>query len=201
LQLTVSRELRDKLQRARDLMMHANPDGDLAIVLERAVDALLDKLQKRILGKAERPRAQTKPTRPGHASQATRREVFGRDGVRCTYVAPDGTRCCATGFLQLDHIEARGRGGGDDEPNLRVLCHAHNQLHAEETFGREHMELRRRKWNVENAELVRRALVHNGFRPRQAEHAVEVVAERHASDTQALGVEAILREALAVLTP
>jgi hypothetical protein len=200
LSLTVSRELRDKLARARDLMMHANPNGDLAVVLERAVDALLDKLEKRVLGKAERPRTERTPTKAGHVSRAARRETFERDGVQCTYVAPDGTRCCATSFLQIDHMRERARGGSDESHNLRVYCHAHNQLHAEESFGREHIELRRRKWDVDAAELARRALVHNGFRARDATRALAVVAERHANDTTAIPVEAILREALGVLT-
>jgi hypothetical protein len=198
LQLTVSRELRDKLARARDLMMHANPKGDLAVVLERAVDALLKKLEKQVLAEAERPREQKKPTK--RVSRAARRETFKRDGAQCTYVAADGTRCCATGFLQIDHVDARARGGSNDDDNLRVLCHAHNQLHAEETFGRDHMDLRRRKWNTDDAELVRRALVHNGFRARDATRAVESVAERHANDATTPSKEAILREALAVLT-
>jgi hypothetical protein len=198
LQLTVSRELRDKLARARDLMMHANPKGDLAVVLERAVDALLQKLEKQVLAKAERPRDDEKPTK--RVSRAARRATFERDGTQCTYVAADGTRCCATGFLQIDHIDARARGGSNDDDNLRVLCYAHNQLHAEETFGRDHMDFRRRKWNAADADLVRRALIHSGFRAREASRAVETVAERHACDTTALSKEAILREALRVLT-
>jgi hypothetical protein len=198
LQLTVSRELRDKLARARDLMMHANPKGDLAVVLERAVDALLVKLEKQVLGRAKRPRDEAKPTK--RVSRAARRATFDRDGTQCTYVAADGTRCCATAFLQIDHVDARARGGSNDDDNLRVLCHAHNQLHAEETFGRDHMDLRRRKWNAADADLVRRALIHSGFRARDATRAVETVAERHTHDAIALSKEAILREALAVLT-
>ena len=34
---TASRALRDKLELACDLMRHANPDGELSVVLERAV--------------------------------------------------------------------------------------------------------------------------------------------------------------------
>jgi hypothetical protein len=59
---------------------------------------------------------------------------------------------------------------------------------------------RRRKWNAADADLVRRALIHSGFRTRDATRAVETVAERHTNDTTPLSKEAILREALAVLT-
>jgi hypothetical protein len=59
---------------------------------------------------------------------------------------------------------------------------------------------RGRKWNVEVVEQARRGLVNNGFRARDAARALEVVAERHANDATAPGIEAVLREALAVLT-
>src|SRR5690242_13501626 len=40
-------ELKGKLERATDLMSHANPKRELAVVLERALDLLLTKLEKR----------------------------------------------------------------------------------------------------------------------------------------------------------
>jgi hypothetical protein len=45
LQLNVSPALKHKLELARDLMSHANPSGDLAVVVERALDELNDRLQ------------------------------------------------------------------------------------------------------------------------------------------------------------
>jgi hypothetical protein len=38
LQLTLSAQQKEKLELARDLMSHANPSGELSIVLERALD-------------------------------------------------------------------------------------------------------------------------------------------------------------------
>src|SRR5581483_8603057 len=55
-QFTASDELRKKLERAQDLMRHANAEGDLAVVVERAVDLLLDRLEKQRLGKTSRQR-------------------------------------------------------------------------------------------------------------------------------------------------
>jgi hypothetical protein len=57
LQLTASAALRDKLERARDLMRHRNPAGDLAVVVERALDALLVQLEKERLGTTTSPRS------------------------------------------------------------------------------------------------------------------------------------------------
>lgn len=59
LQLTGSRRFRDKLLHARDLLMHTNPSGDLAVVVERALDELIDTLEKRVYGKLSRKPANT----------------------------------------------------------------------------------------------------------------------------------------------
>jgi hypothetical protein len=134
-QLTVSTTTRAKIERARDLMKHRNPTGDLEILFDRAMDALLEQLEKERLGKTARPQSKPRPSQPGHISQATRREVFERDGERCTFVAEDGTRCAERGMLELDHVRARARGGPDDASNLRVRCRGHNQMHAREVFG------------------------------------------------------------------
>jgi len=41
LQLTISRKTRERLEEARDLLAHQVPNGDLAEVVERALDALV----------------------------------------------------------------------------------------------------------------------------------------------------------------
>jgi hypothetical protein len=169
LQLTASAALRDKLERARDLMRHRNPAGDLAVVVERALDALLAQLEKERLGKTARPRSSPRPTastqpstqprasaqpsanaqprstpparatRAGHVPRAVRRAVFERDGEQCTFTDATGARCPSRTLLELDHVDARALGGSDEESNLRVRCRAHNALHAEEVFGRAHV--------------------------------------------------------------
>jgi hypothetical protein len=47
LQLNASGRLKEKLELARDLMSHANPSGDLAVVVERALDVLIERLEAR----------------------------------------------------------------------------------------------------------------------------------------------------------
>ena len=93
-QLTASVELREKLERARDLMRHRNPSGDLAVVVERALDALLENLERERLGATIRPRRTARPPMPGYVTRAVRREVLERDGEQCTYVDGAGRRCC-----------------------------------------------------------------------------------------------------------
>src|SRR5262249_51709209 len=72
-QFTASDELRQKLERAADLMRHANVNGDLAVVVERAVDLLIEKLEKTRLGKTTRPKPPSEDTEG--VSAATRRAV------------------------------------------------------------------------------------------------------------------------------
>jgi hypothetical protein len=60
LQVTISKNTHDKLHRAQDLLSHALPSGDLAQVLDRALDALIEKVAKRKFGATSQPR-QTQP--------------------------------------------------------------------------------------------------------------------------------------------
>jgi hypothetical protein len=53
--LTFSAEQKAKLELARDLLSHANPEGDLAVVLERALDLLISRLERRRFGKTKNP--------------------------------------------------------------------------------------------------------------------------------------------------
>jgi 5-methylcytosine-specific restriction endonuclease McrA len=144
-QLTASAELKAKLERASDLMRHRNPSGDLAVVIDAAMNLLLAKLEKERLGKATAPREPTKPrARSGtHRSRAipagVRRAVFERDGEQCTFIDEAGERCPQRGHLELDHVEARALGGTNAASNLRVRCRAHNRLAAEEVFGKAHV--------------------------------------------------------------
>ena len=64
-----------------------------------------------------------------------RRAVLERDGLRCTWVGPDGSRCESRAWLEHDHIIPRGLGGSDDPENVRIRCRAHNQLAAEQAYG------------------------------------------------------------------
>ena len=200
-QLTASAELREKLERARDLMRHRNPSGDLAAVVEGALDVLLEKLERERLGKAKKPSRARRPVKAGHIARAVRREVFERDGEQCTFFDDQGRRCPSRAFLEIDHIDARALGGGGEVSNLRVRCRAHNHHHAEEVFGRSHVarhiHFRQQKYAEPSVDAATRGLVNLGFRDAEARRAVSVVRERH---VEIIPLEATLREALAVLT-
>ena len=56
IQLNASSSLKEKLDLARALVSHSNPGGDIAVVIERALDLLIEKVQKQRFGKTDRPR-------------------------------------------------------------------------------------------------------------------------------------------------
>ena len=229
-QLTADTNLKEKLELARELMRHAQPDGDLASILSRALDLLIEKIMKQRFGArttrspavhrtkgpeeglaprtscascvaaraSESPDVspsmatksriagdnrlhvtppvqhltpeQTKQpsgpeeraasisaatvasTNDGEAPAAshlkslnatiprsTRRLVAERDGLRCSWLGPDGTRCNARAWLENDHACPRGRGGDASPGNIRLLCRAHNRRAAEIEYGRQHI--------------------------------------------------------------
>jgi 5-methylcytosine-specific restriction endonuclease McrA len=208
-QLTAGAELKAKLERACDLMRHRNPSGDLAAVVDAALELLLAKLERERLGKVKTPRTPERScprTSRTHAVPvAVRREVFERDGEQCTYVSSEGARarCPSRGHLELDHIEPRALGGPNAASNLRVRCRAHNRLHADHVFGRRHVEeqvdFRQRK-SPPILELALRGLQSMGFAKTEARRALEDVSERRAATGEALEAPDLLRDAIAALT-
>lgn len=211
---TADAELKRKLDLARDLLRHALPQGDLASIIGRAIDMLIEETERRRFAKTSKPRVQRQtqsgkqggvqlegakentarsahhaptsaepsataptpavpkaramtpaggeavtrseaaargvsldpgeaepapspstPRRSRHLPNEVRRAVIERDGPRCTWQAPDGTRCNSRARLELDHIVPRGQGGSDNPSNLRPYCRAHNQVAAEQAYG------------------------------------------------------------------
>ena len=70
---------------------------------------------------------------------AVRRETHDRDRSQCSFVSAEGRRCTARAFLEFDHIEPFARLGAADTENIRLLCKAHNLLHARNCFGSLHI--------------------------------------------------------------
>ncbi len=144
IQFSAGPALKEKLERALDLMSHSNPKQDLATVIERGLDLLLADLEKKKHGKTNHPR-QSRGTKHGEFSREARREIYERDGERCTYVSPSGERCRARAFVQLDHGNPRALGGAGTTDNGRLLCRAHNLFEAEKVFGGRYIESRIRR--------------------------------------------------------
>jgi hypothetical protein len=76
-----------------------------------------------------------RPTVPA----AIRHAVWLRDGGRCTWQRPDGSRCNERSMLELDHIKMWCRGGEHELDNLTLRCRRHNQFAADQELGAEFM--------------------------------------------------------------
>lgn len=148
LQVTVAQETFDKIERARDLLRHQVPGGELEQVLDRALEALICRLEKRKCAATEKPRA-AKPqpnanANPRHIPAAVRRAVWQRDRGQCTFRSDQGRRCEARDRLEFDHELPVARGGGSTAGNFRLRCRAHNQLEAERAYGAGFMRNKRK---------------------------------------------------------
>ncbi len=175
LQCTIGQATHDRLRYAQALLGHAVPSGDLVQVLDRALDALISKLEQRKFA----PTARSCPSRRRRAADsryvpaAVRRTVWQRDGGQCTFVSESGRRCGATARLEFDHIDPFARGGQATPAGLRLRCRAHNQFEAERTYGAGFMAHKR-------AESQRRAAA-----TREAKRAHAAAEARAREDAQA----------------
>jgi hypothetical protein len=144
LQLTMSKETHDKLRRVQDLMRHTNPNGDPAVIFDRAITMLLNSLEKTKLGATDRPRTNApalseRPTsgksgQSRHIPAAVKREVWRRDAGRCAFIG-DAGRCTETGCLEYHHVVPFADGGAAGVSNIQLRCRAHNGHEAERWFG------------------------------------------------------------------
>ena len=78
-----------------------------------------------------------------HVPDALKRAVYERDGGRCTFVSEEGRRCDERGSLELDHLDGFARVRRHSLDGLRLLCRAHNQHAADQTYGRAFMDAKR----------------------------------------------------------
>jgi hypothetical protein len=218
-EFTASAALRAKLEQARELTSHALPNGDLALLFERALDELIERELKRRVG-AGKPRRGVK-LRPGsrHVPLAVAKQVWERDGSQCTFVDPAGRRCQERRFLTLEHCHPFSLGGPPTVENLCLLCKAHNAHAARRVLGDAFVEsrlaarealvtrvddvaggqtsVRQSPTRSDAFAKVRSALIHMGF----CERTVASVLLRLHREQPGLELEPLLRAALKLLTP
>jgi len=143
----------EKLQRTRGLMQQKMRFPRNEDVLDRSLDAYLDKHDP--MRKAERAehrknnfRNKSEAACPGasgykkslNVSSSDKHSIFLRDQGQCTYVSPFGKRCEEKSVLQIDHIIMKCRGGSNGPNNLRLLCSTHNRFVAIEKIGKKYIE-------------------------------------------------------------
>jgi 5-methylcytosine-specific restriction endonuclease McrA len=128
--VTVSQETYDKLIRARALLRHRVPDGDLAEILDRALTLLVQGAKRSKLASTPQPRPARAASEAGrYVPAAVKRAVWTRDAGCCAFIGADG-RCGETGFLEFHHVVPFSTGGKTNVENLELRCRAHNQHEA-----------------------------------------------------------------------
>jgi hypothetical protein len=144
-QFTIGEQTHEKLRRLQALLRREIPDGDPGAIFDRAITLLLEKVEKRKLGAAARPRPpasirpKTDKRRPdlpsAYVPPAVKRVAWQHDAGQCGYVAPSGQKCTERTFLEFHHVQPRAKQGAATDANIRLRCWRHNQYEAELAFG------------------------------------------------------------------
>ena len=146
-QFTIGHETQEKLRRLQTLLRREIPDGDPGAIFDRALDLLLEDVERKKLGTATRPRPGP-AVRPGtdndapegalpprDVPNAVKRAVWERDEGRCAYVSRAGRRCEERTFLEFHHRLPYAKRGPATVDNIALRCRRHNQYEAELVFG------------------------------------------------------------------
>jgi hypothetical protein len=157
MQVTIGGDTFEKLRLAKDLLRHAVPSGDEAVILDRALTVLLASLAQRKFAATLKRWDLPEPAEPGgpgglraapaavggpsspssrHIQADVKRTVWLRDLGRCAFVARDGRRCGERGFLEFHHLHPWALGGGATARNIQLRCRAHNHYEGRVAYGR-----------------------------------------------------------------
>jgi hypothetical protein len=145
-EFTADQQLYDNIEKAKELLGPRLPRGDLNELFGRAIELLVEDLEKKKYAKTSKPR-RTKPKaadskneavakRSRHIPNEVKREVARRDDGQCTFVDEEGNRCEERWGLELHHDEvAFARGGQHTTANISLMCKTHNLYLAKQEFG------------------------------------------------------------------
>src|SRR5438445_2021840 len=125
--LRVGRDFIELLERAKIASSHLVPDGDVAAVLRRGLQQLVDRAEKK-----RRTPKRSRKVRPTSAPKSRRgvpgaieRAVRQRDDGRCQWKKPNGDICGSTWQTEIDHIVPYARGGPTTVDARGVWCRSH----------------------------------------------------------------------------
>lgn len=136
LQVTMNRDTHDTLREIQALARHVIPNGDPALIVQRAFTHYLLYLRKRKTAHLTRPSTaaagemsagrRASAGRGRYIPARVRRAVWARDGGQCAFVSGDGQRCEAHEFVEYHHVHPYARGGKATVRNIQLRCRAHN---------------------------------------------------------------------------
>ena len=140
-QFTIGKAAERKLRRLQELLKREIPDGDPAVIFDRALTMLLANVESRKNGVTARPRtpkpdAPARPAGSRHMPAPVRRAVVGRDAGQCAFVAADGRRCTERAFIEYHHARTPYAHGGEaTAENISLHCRTHNACEGRRLFG------------------------------------------------------------------
>ncbi|MBS1969514.1 MAG: HNH endonuclease [Bdellovibrionales bacterium] len=135
LNLKLTQEQYEKLEKAQALLSHAQHDAGFAKVIEVLCDKLIQKKETPKITAAAAVEAacvnEGKSSVRVHIPENIRRRVFQKAEHCCEYQSHlTGRKCGSRYQLQIDHVKPLAKGGTNEFKNLRVLCRAHNLAEA-----------------------------------------------------------------------
>jgi 5-methylcytosine-specific restriction endonuclease McrA len=144
-QFTMGKDGHDTLRRLQDLLRREIPSGDPAVIVERALTLLLEKVEKAKFAATRNPK-RSRPIRPGTDRVGTvtnsrdipnevQRNAWRRARGQCEFVGKNGHRCTERTFLEFHHIVPYALGGLATADNISLRCRRHNLYEAELVFG------------------------------------------------------------------
>ena len=132
LKFTLSKEDYECFQEVRARLSHS-------LGHELSLEAVFSRVLRQVVKKPRKTK-KLKGSRTRYIPKAVKEEVYTSDLGQCSFVSDNGVRCCEKKYLHLDHVVSFHCGGTSDVGNLRLLCPAHNRLHAEQCFGKRNIE-------------------------------------------------------------
>ena len=137
LTVTFTHEEKALLDRARELLSHAEPEGSWA--------KLIGRLASEEIKRRDPIEKQKRAGARGVTPTGKRTAILARSNGQCEHVHDEtGRRCESRLRIEIDHIKPKAFGGGDEIENLRALCRKHNVLAAENALGRKEANAWRR---------------------------------------------------------
>ncbi|HZR07537.1 MAG TPA: hypothetical protein VFA79_03070, partial [Myxococcales bacterium] len=130
-QFTASRELRDKICEARALLCHSVPDGDLASIIEKGLDLLIEKVKKKRFGLGRKPRVPAGPS--SENSESALKQDTGASSISPdTVVKEEGCR----GAVEADASEPLAEAAPSIPPPVIELLESEGSRHISDAIKR-----------------------------------------------------------------
>ena len=132
LELTLSQEQYELLQKAQSLISHSVRDNNLADVITYLAKSLIQKKEGKPRQEVPTQGFRVMPkSRRKYLPVNLRRKLFAKAQNSCEHIDAKTQRWCGSKYqLQIDHIRPLAKGGRDEITNLRVLCGVHNRAAA-----------------------------------------------------------------------